>query len=287
MALARLNPLRCDGTALPVPLLLMLKVLLLVRLPAPFDKPFEPFLGFLNQLDPAPLTWVTLLATAAIFLNQKVRLASFLLGCVLLLELLSNRATYSNTKTFTALLFFMTGLYEERLGAWLVRLQVVVLYFGAALHKLLERDWQTGVFFHYWAGTSLQRPLYQWAESMLPGLWLAKFFCWTVIGLEFCLAAAFLWRRAWAQAVWASLLFHIAITVFTGQRFFFFYPIQAAMLAFVDWPEGDRRLIYRPWLYMLLAVLVTLPKLVDYPSYRALVLVGPVILYPFLRRVII
>jgi len=288
MALARLNPLRCDGTALPVPLVLMLKILLIVRLPVQFQPPFEPFLDWIGRVQVHHgLLPVALLASAAILLNQKVRLASFALGCLLTLELLSNRATYSNTKTFTALLFLMTGLYEERLGAWLVRLQVVVLYAGSGLHKLLEPDWQSGVFFHHWAGTVLGQPLYQWAAPMLPDLWLAKLTCWSVIALELSLAGVFLWRRAWPHGIWTSLLFHIAITVFSGQRFYFFYPIQAAMLAFVEWPEADRRLIFRPVTYLLLAVVVGMPVLSDYPLYRAVVLLGPVVLFPLAKRVII
>jgi len=240
------NPLRCSGTALPVPLLLMAKLIAVSLLLTNHVRLLqEPFLAFVPQLEnmAAQAAFLTVLramfviSAVTLILNRKVRLSSFLLGATIILAVISSKAYYGNNKLFCGVMLLLTGLYQGRLGAWLLRLQMAVVYFGAGLNKLLDADWQSGVFFDHWAGKVLGNSLYLWAAPLLPAMLLAKLVCWATIATELGLAAAFLVRRAWPWAIWVSLLFHAALLEFTGSTFtMFFYAMQAAMLLFVEWP---------------------------------------------------
>ncbi|MEZ5352922.1 MAG: DCC1-like thiol-disulfide oxidoreductase family protein [Bryobacteraceae bacterium] len=240
------NPLRCAGTALPVPLLLMAKIIALALLVTGHVRlmpdPFLPFLPFLDSVpgDIFRMALQVLLVGSAIALlfNYHPRLRALMLGLTILLAVVSSKAYYGNNKTMCAALLLLAGLYHPRTGAWLLRAQVALAYFGAGLNKLIDADWQSGVFFHHWAGTRLGQPLYLWGASLLPPLVAAKAICWATIVTELGLAAALLLRRAWPWAIWVSLLFHAALLEFTGTTFtMFFYAMEAAMFAFVEWPR--------------------------------------------------
>jgi predicted DCC family thiol-disulfide oxidoreductase YuxK len=241
------NPLRCGGTALPVHILLMAKLIAIallltnhVRLlPSPF-LPFVPVLDLLAFSESFRLAVQIVFVGAALALifNRWVRLASFLLGASILLSVVGSKAYYGNNKTFCACVLLLAGLWHPRIGPWLLRGQLVIVYFGAGLNKLIDPDWQSGVFFDHWAGARLQNPPYLWAAPLLPSLLLAKVFCWYTIFTELCLAAAFCIPRLYPLAIWMSLLFHAGLLEFTGSTFtMFFYAMESAMLVFVAWPR--------------------------------------------------
>ncbi len=240
------NPLRCSGTELPVPLLLMAKIIALALLVTGHARLMpDPFLPFIPALDHLPpdlfrlgLQVLLVGSAVALLINFHPRLRALMLGFTILLAVISSKAYYGNNKLMCAALLLLAGLYHPRTGAWLLRLQVAIVYFGAGLNKILDSDWQTGVFFHHWAGVRLQQPLYLWAAGWFPPLLVAKLACWMTMATEASLAVALLIRRAWPWAIWVSLLFHAALVEFTGTTFtMFFYAMEAAMLAFVDWPR--------------------------------------------------
>lgn len=241
------NPLRCGGTALPPELLLMAKLVALallltghVRL---MPEPFLSFLPWIEGLMPPAAFKLTLQvvfvgAALALLFNRSVRLSSLVLGLTILLAVTASKAYYGNNKTMCGTLLFLTGLYHPRTGPWLLRAQLVIVYFGAGLNKLLDPDWQTGVFFDHWASHRLEQPLYIWAAALLPPLALGKLMCWMTAAVELGLAAAFCVPRWYPAAIWVSLLFHASLLEFTGQTFtMFFYAMESAMLAFAAWPR--------------------------------------------------
>src|SRR5215470_9480735 len=141
------NPLALDGTAMPPNLLLMAKVLAVVFLLsgqwALLPERFLPFFGVLDDLgSPAlfriALQVVFLVAAARLLMNRTPRASSFVLGAVILSGMLASRQYVENNRFYTALLFLLAGLSDRRSGAVLIRWQVVVMYFGAALNKLLD-----------------------------------------------------------------------------------------------------------------------------------------------------
>jgi predicted DCC family thiol-disulfide oxidoreductase YuxK len=247
------NPFRCGGTALPVPLLLMAKLIALaflltnhVRL---LPDPFLPFLPFLDQLVPGPvfqrtLQAVFLISAAALLFNRRVRTCCLLLGGTVLLSVLASRAYYGNNKTFCALMLILAGLYtggEPRLLRW----QVALVYFGAGLNKALDPDWHSGQFFEHWARVRLEQPVYIWLSSMLPPLVLGKLMCWMTIVLEWSAAALLTIPRTRLYGVCISILLQSGFLLFTGQTFtMFFFGMQAAMFAFLPWPQKNLEVIY-------------------------------------------
>jgi len=154
-----LNPLRCGGTALPTNLLLMAKLIALcllltnhVRL---LPDPFLPFVPLIDRIG-APATFqfvlqmVFIASAIALLFNRWVRASCLLLGGSILIGVISSKAYYGNNKTFCGLILFLTGLYEPGREPWLLRIQFAIVYFGAGLNKLLDPDWQSGVFMEHW-----------------------------------------------------------------------------------------------------------------------------------------
>ncbi len=240
------NPLRCSGTVLPVPLLLMAKIVAIsymLGLDRVMPAPFLPFLTPLDAFAGSPQFALVLqvaffLSGLLLVFNRWPRASAFMMGCAALTAVVSSKAYYGNNKLFAASLLLLTGLYHPRTGPWLLRLQLVIVYFGAGLNKVLDPDWHSGQFFHNWAGARLAQPLYLWANQFFPPLVLGKILCWSAFVTELGLAAAFLIPRVWPVAIWVSLLFHASLLEFTGTTFnMFFYAMEAAVLAFVTWPR--------------------------------------------------
>ena len=73
-------------------------------------------------------------------------ITAFLLGMSLLLSVLASKAYYGNNKTFCGLMLVLASLHQPGQSPWMLRLQMVIVYFGAGLNKLLDPDWRSGVF---------------------------------------------------------------------------------------------------------------------------------------------
>ena len=149
-----LNPLRLPLTPLPPNLLLMAKLIALALLLTNHVRflpdPFLPFASFFDAL-PGPAFQLTLqilfLASAiSLLFNQKVRIASLLLGATILTGVISSKAYYGNNKAFCGLMLFLIGLSNSTGPATFLRWQFALVYFGAGLNKMLDPDWQSGLF---------------------------------------------------------------------------------------------------------------------------------------------
>ncbi|MCC6367145.1 MAG: DUF393 domain-containing protein [Bryobacterales bacterium] len=248
------NPLRMSGTALPVPVLLMAKLIALallltnhVRL---LPDPFLPFLPGLDHLMPGIvfqrlLQTVFLLSAAALLFNRAVRAACLLLGGTMLLGVLSSRAYYGNNKTFCALMLVLAGLHVPGMQPYLLRLQVAIVYFGAGLNKALDVDWHSGQFFEHWAVDKLAQPVYIWLNHMLPPLVLGKFMCWMTIAAELGASLFLVIPALQMWGVCVSICLQSGFFLFTGQTFtMFFYGMQAAMFSFLRWPSKPLLVIF-------------------------------------------
>jgi len=247
------NPLRCGGTGLPPNLLIMAKAvaiaLLLTNHVRLLPTPFLPFLPWLDAVPPLlfqrSIQVLLVASAAALLLNRRVRVSAFLLGLSLLAGVVASKAYYGNNKTFCGLILVLAGLHQPGRSPWMLRAQLVIVYFGAGLNKLLDADWRTGVFFHNWAANRLHQPVFLALEPLLPPLLLAKAMSWFTIVTELGLSAAFLVRRAYPVGIWFSLLLHSGMLLFTGSTFtLFFYGMSAATLAFVEWPAAPLTVIY-------------------------------------------
>jgi hypothetical protein len=247
LAGASWNPLKCGGTALPVNLLLAAKLIALtllltnhVRL---LPEPFLPFVPALDRLPPLlfqrTLQVFFVLSALMLLLNRWPRLSSLTLGACILLGVVASKAYYGNNKTFCGLILLLIGLYQPGQQPWLLRYQLVIVYLGAGLNKLLDADWRSGVFFEHWAVHRLHQPVYMAIAAWLPPMVLAKALSWMTIATELGLSVAFQVRRWYRWGICASLLLHSGMLFFTGTTFtMFFYAMSAAMLVFIDWPRA-------------------------------------------------
>lgn len=248
------NPLRLTGTALPVPLLLAAKLLVITTLVtghvATLPDPFLPFLLVFDRIG-NPEVFRTALqvlfvaGSAALLFNRGVRLASFVVGMTILVGIAASRIYWANNTFFMGAVLTLIGLYASQRSVWLLRAQVALIYFGAGLNKGLDPDWVSGQFFEHWAVENLQHDLYIQVAALLPPMALAKLLCWGTIATEWSLFAGFAWRRSWPLAIWLGILFHAAMTLFTGITFvLFLYVAPIAYLAFARWPRATTEVIY-------------------------------------------
>jgi hypothetical protein len=233
---------------MPPNLLLMCKILAVALLGTGHVRilpgPFLPFIDGLDRVvDPqtfrATLQAVFVASAVALLFNRWVRLSALVLGSCLLLAVVSSKAYYGNNKTFVGLALVLAGLSDFDRPPYLLRWQLSIVYFGAALNKLLDPDWQSGLFFQHWAGERLQNRAFLVLADLLPPLLAGKVMCWGTIAAEFAASLGLLTPRLVPGALWIHVLFQVGLLEFTGTTFtLFFYGMQAATLAFVTWPDG-------------------------------------------------
>lgn len=243
------NPLVCRGTDLPPNLLISGKLLafwLLVRRgPAWIPRVHLPFLQTFDQLGPATsvlersMAVAFLLFTVALLLNRSPRLSCLVLGTLVLTGIVMDRTTFSNNVTLAGSLLLLIGLHEPGRPPWLPRAQLVLVYFGAGLNKLLDPDWQSGVFFEFWTRSILEHQLYMELAAALPPLLLSKAMCWFVIATELLLAVGLALPRLYRWILPAGILFHVGMLVFTGGTvsWLFLYVMWAGFVAVAPWPD--------------------------------------------------
>lgn len=277
-ALKSANPLRIHGTAMAPNLLLMCKIIAVAMLGVnhwrELPTPFLPFVPGLDQLvDPATFQFtlriVFFVSAAMLLLNRCVRLSAFTLGSCLLLAVVSSKAYYGNNKMFCGLCLVLASISDREGPPYLLRLQFSIVYFGAALNKLIDPDWQSGVFFENWARNRLEQPVYIALADRLPPLVAGKIMCWGTALAELFMAVGVFVPRLVPWALWTHVLFQVGLLEFTGTTFnLFFFGMLAATLIFVDWPKEEEppdgmaaRLLYAPALWLVLTLLIAYPLL--------------------------
>lgn len=240
------NPLRAGGTEMPPNLLLLVKIIALALLLTNHARLLpDPFLPFLPVFDTVPgaafqfsVKAVFVCAAVALLFNRAVRWSSLALGAAILISVVASKAYYGNNKTFAGLMLFFAGLSDYDRPLYLLRWQLSLVYFGAGLNKVMDGDWQSGLFFEHWARMKVKNPVYIAVSDILPPLVAGKLMCWFTMFAELGASAGMLLTRAMPYALWANVLFQAGLLEFTGTTFtMFFYAMEAATLAFVVWPK--------------------------------------------------
>lgn len=248
------EPFRISNSELPDKVLLLVKVLTLAFIATGqfrlLSWHFLPFLRLFDRMGPPALFhWtlvsIFLIVAAALFYNLRVRTSCLVLGGVIVVSLLSSREYFENNRTFCACILLLAGLSYRGQKPWALRLQVVLVYFGAALNKALQPDWRSGQFFWYWFGQIHHPQLWHWMTRFVPEMPLAQFFCWSTIVTEFILVAGFLVPRWYSWAIWLGAAYHTALLLMMNSTFgMFYYAMLASYLAFVDWPAMPLKVNY-------------------------------------------
>jgi predicted DCC family thiol-disulfide oxidoreductase YuxK len=247
------NLLRLDGTELPPPMLLAAKlavVCLVLRMTwRDLPNPFLPFVPAFDYFRHTPFGWglkaAVLIGSAAVLFNYRVRAACLLIGSAFLVGILASRPYFENNIMYLGCLLFLLGLYEPRTGPWLIRAQIIVVFFAAALNKLLDANWRSGEFFDYWASVYVNKSFYFRLGSWLPEMLLARTMSWMTIFIEFGIALGLLFRRSRVWAIWLGLLLATGQNFLTERTFgVFFYVMPISYLTFVAWPRSKGIVLY-------------------------------------------
>jgi predicted DCC family thiol-disulfide oxidoreductase YuxK len=247
------NLLRLGGTELPPPMLLAAKlavVCLVLRMTwRDLPNPFLPFVPAFDYFRHTPFGWglkaAVLIGSAAVLFNYRVRAACLLIGSAFLVGILASRPYFENNIMYLGCLLFLLGLYEPRTGPWLIRAQIIVVFFAAALNKLLDANWRSGEFFDYWASVYVNKGFYFRLASWLPDMLLALTMSWMTIFIEFGIALGLLFRRSRLWAIWLGLLLATGQNFLTERTFgVFFYVMPISYLTFVAWPRSKGIVLY-------------------------------------------
>ncbi|WP_162539249.1 HTTM domain-containing protein [Granulicella sp. WH15] len=239
---------------MPTNLAVMVKVLAIAVLVTNHVRLLpDPWLSFIPPIDSLPPVFfqktiqvVFVISALAILFNRRIQWASLVIGSTMLLSVVSSKAYYGNNKTFCGLMFFLAGLYKPG-GPPFIRWQLALTYFGAGLNKLLDQDWQTGVFFEFWSVHKLHEQAYLALDALLPRMWLARFMCWFTIVTELGVVPFLLISRIYFWGVLLNVLFQCGLCLFVGNTFtLFFYGMNAASFAFVTWPSSPMKATYDP-----------------------------------------
>ncbi len=232
--LHELNPFKLDQGVLPPPILLLVKLLWIALLGKGYllDLP-QPFLPFLPLFDyiPGHLFQLVLQATFVIaglllLTNQKIRLSLILLFLVFFLAELSSKSYYSNGKLFALLLFLMAALSEKGKRPWLLQLQIILLYFGSGLNKVLDPDWRSGIYFDHWMKHVIHSSFYMKMATLLGDDLVAKLMSWgTIITEIIVLPILFSFKRWHPLGVWIGIVFHSVAFWMSGLSFGVFFPM--------------------------------------------------------------
>lgn len=126
--MGRWNPLKCAGTALPVPLLLAAKLIALALL----------LTGHVKLLpDPFWLRVALVVSALALLFNRWPRASCLALGGTLLFAAAPSKANYGNDKTFCGLMLVMVGALGVPAGFWVRRLWPYAIWVSLLVHAAL------------------------------------------------------------------------------------------------------------------------------------------------------
>jgi hypothetical protein len=207
------------------------------------SRHFVPFIGSFRHVGSPSAFRVALIlifsaAAVSLFLNRWARWACVVLGAVIAVSIVSSMKYYENNREYTALLLVLAGLDDPDGDSWVLRLQVVLLYFAAALNKVLLADWRDGHFFQAWM-SYLHHGVWTRLANVLPTRVLAGLVSWTAIITEFLLAIGFALRRHIPVLIWVGVAYHTSLVLVMNRSFgMFWVAAPSAYLAFVTWPAA-------------------------------------------------
>lgn len=202
----------------------------------PFVQALE-LAGTPQQFRTALLTAIAIGAVLVVF-ELAPRLGCVLVGGALCLAIVGCRPLFANSRLYPACFLVLVGLYEPHLGPTLVRAQVVLLYVGAGLNKLLDPDWLDGRYFESWMRDKLHLAYYAWLADLLPAMLLSRVLGWVTIAVELAVAVGLTRRRWWPMALRLGAAFHLLVLLTVNMDFGAFLAASLiSYLAFIEWPR--------------------------------------------------
>jgi len=223
-----------------------------------FKVPFLPFLSIFDSARsfesfPVVLCICFIFGSFLVLFNRSVRLGCLMVGLALIIAILAVRFEYRNHSVLASFILILIGLHDKKHSLVLFRLQVVIVYFGSGLNKILDPDWLNGQFFEFWTHERLKHTPYILIASYFPHMMLSRLFSWISIFLELSIAVGLLIPRLYSLSIWSGIFLHGSIMIFTIDSgnltglFVYFLPVAtASYLAFYKWPETTVNMLYDP-----------------------------------------
>lgn len=243
-------PWYCQSREMRTNLLVMCKMLFLLLIFNGFygyiTDPFLPHIRILDNFNAVPglfewsLKTLFLVGGIGLLCNIRVRAMAILLGVSVLLFLLASKPAFRNHIFICGCIFLLCGFMKKEQYPWLLIYQLILVYFAAALNKILQPDWWNGHFMHNLLLHAFGNPYYEYTHELFPERLLARLLSWGSIAFELGISCILLFKKQHRTAFWAILLFHTSMFAFTAFRFgHFFEDALIYLLAFSVWPEGE------------------------------------------------
>lgn len=189
------------------------------------EYPFLPFIGVLEFIPKSFFFYATIsifiTAIPSLFVGYRIRFFSLIMGLYFLLIILSSKPIYSTNLVFATCLFILIGLSTASKN-WVFRIQISILYFGAAINKALSLDWWNGKFYLNFSSI-FEMPLFEILASITDRVLLAKTFGVGTIAIEIALGMLFLLPRTKIYGIYLGLFFHIGMLILTKGELSFIY----------------------------------------------------------------
>lgn len=210
------------------------------------EDPYIPFIQLLDVFSNYPnvfkITLKSLFLCSGILLlfNVKPRTMSTILGCTVILILLSSKSLFRNHLFICGCALLLAGLSNKKGLPWLLYMQLSLVYFGAVTNKVFEVDWWNGHFIYNWLANAQENQLFIAVSDLFPEMWLAKILSWSSMLIEFSIAVLILIKKRHLLVAWIILLFHSVLYTMTFFRFGHFYEdIVIILFIFLIWPKGN------------------------------------------------
>lgn len=231
------------------------------------EYPFLPFFRVIDTIPNALFCYISLIvfviSVPAILIGLKQRFFSLILGLNFLLIVLSSKPLYSTNLVFAIYLLMLVGFSKG--NNWIFRIQIAILYFGAAINKALNIDWWNGVYFENFSSV-FPMPLFEFLANLTDRVLLAKVFGTSTIVIECSLAILFFFKKTMHKGIILGLFFHCLMYFLTNGQlsFIYLYVMCTAYLLSVDTTIGPAHLICPNNLLFKLFQKIDLLKTIDW-----------------------
>ncbi|CAG5000279.1 hypothetical protein DYBT9275_02431 [Dyadobacter sp. CECT 9275] len=208
-----------------------------------------PVLSFLESLgtDTQFNTGMYLIFTGGILViwfTPYLRTGAFAVGMAFIVGIVSCQTCISVAHLFTACMFMCTALSNHTTGTALIRFQLIVLYLGADLNKILDTDWWTGASIETLLSTKHQIEVYMQIARLFPPLFLSQMAGIGVMVLQLAIPLLLCYRKMVVYAMLLALLLHLPMVLLMQMTFGpFLFALLLAYGALLKWP---RRIGYQP-----------------------------------------
>ena len=251
--LSKHYPWKNVGTSMRWNVLLSCKLLVLILvLNGFFGKIQDPFLphlsifDFFNQIPglfEITLKLLFIISSIFLFFNYRVRLMCRTLGIVVLLCLIAIKPYFRNHILICACVFFLASLHKKEDSPYLLFYQLALVYFGAALNKMLQVDWWNGIYMHHWMTNIMDNPLYLLVYNTTETLSFAKGLSWFSMILEVIIGLFLIFKKKRSYAIFLILFFHLILFTVTKERFgHFLDSILVILIAFSGLNSDENKL---------------------------------------------